>query len=184
MFEMAAVLIDTYLNRYQFREHHQIDCAAEPLTCFDAARNIDMSASTITCLLLRLRGLPTSDLRLQAFLENMKFTWLAEDAPREFVIGFGLKSTLAIDIIDDQQAFIDGCNGYTLKCVWNFRCQPIAPMKTRVSTETRILCLTQKRHYQFLLYWLAIRPFSGLIRREMLRLIKAKAEELQRKSPV
>lgn len=170
------MLIDTYLDRYQFREHHQILCAAEPRACYDAARDIDMAPSTITRLLLRLRGLPTGDLELQAFLKNMKFTWLAENEPHEFVIGFGLKSTLAIDFIDDPQAFIDGQGGYTLKCVWNFRCQSVAPATTLLTTETRILCLTEKRRRQFLPYWLAIRPFSGLIRREMLRLIKAKAE--------
>lgn len=170
------MLIDTYLDRYQFREYHQILCAAEPRACYDAARDIDMAPSTISRLMLRLRGLPTGDLKLQGFLKNMKFTWLAEDVPHEFVIGFGLKSTLTIDLIDDPQAFIDGQGGYTLKCVWNFRFQPVGPTTTLMSTETRIFCLTEKRRRQFLFYWLAIRPFSGVIRREMLRLIKAQAE--------
>ena len=38
-----------------------------------------------------------------------------------------------------------------------------------VRTETRVLCRDRRARRAFRLYWLAIRPFSGLIRRRWLR---------------
>jgi len=47
---------------------------------------------------------------------------------------------------------------------------------TRLTTETRIKCLDEDSRSRFGWYWAFIRPFSGLIRMEMLRAIKRKAE--------
>src|SRR5439155_20134864 len=44
---------------------------------------------------------------------------------------------------------------------------------TRLFTETRVRCLGASSRRWFRLYWLVIRPFSGLLRRAMLRGIKA-----------
>ena len=46
---------------------------------------------------------------------------------------------------------------------------------TRVTTETRVLCADDARP-KFRLYWMLIRPFSGLLRRFMLRAIRQEAE--------
>ena len=46
---------------------------------------------------------------------------------------------------------------------------------TRLFTETRVRCLGASSRRWFRLYWLVIRPFSGLLRRAMLRGIKAAA---------
>jgi hypothetical protein len=47
---------------------------------------------------------------------------------------------------------------------------------TRLATETRVLCLDDESRRRFRLYWLFIGPFSGLIRRKILRSIKHEAE--------
>jgi hypothetical protein len=45
-----------------------------------------------------------------------------------------------------------------------------------VATETRIVCTDEASRRAFLRYWRVIRPFSGLIRLEMLRLLRNAAE--------
>jgi len=48
--------------------------------------------------------------------------------------------------------------------------------KTKVSTETRVLCVAPITKITFGLYWLMIKPFSGLIRKKMLKIIKKDSE--------
>jgi len=150
-----AFLIDKYLPAYTYNEYHErsIDASAEE--CFIAAKNLDMSRSFITKALMKLRGIPTKDLTLQGFIKNICFTYLEEEPNKEFVI-------------DASQP--------NLKIFWNFYFKKTGENKTIVSTETRILCLTKKSKSRFSFYWFFVRPFSGIIRLEMLRLIKRKAE--------
>jgi hypothetical protein len=151
-------LLNKYLPVYTYNEYHKILVKAAEKNCFSAAKNLDMKKSFITTMLLKLRGLPTQDLSLQGFLKNICFTYLEEDAPNEFVI-------------DASQP--------NLKITWNFYFKKIEENKTLVSTETRILCLTKRSKIRFSLYWFFIRPFSGLTRMEMLRLIKKSAENMK-----
>jgi hypothetical protein len=150
-----AFLIDKYLPEFTYREHHERSVSASSKECFRAARDLDMSKSFITKSLMKLRGLPAKDLSMQGFLKNICFKYIEDDAYNEFVI-------------DASQPGI--------KIFWNFYFKKIEENKTLVSTETRILCLTKKSKFYFSLYWFFIRPFSGITRLEMLRLIKKNAE--------
>ena len=47
---------------------------------------------------------------------------------------------------------------------------------TLLATETRVLCLDTASRRRFRLYWTLIGPFSGLIRKDILRSIKRQAE--------
>ena len=149
-----AFLIDKYLPEHTYNEYHEKVIHAPVEECFSAAKNLDMSRSFITKTLMKLRGLPTKDLALQGFIKNICFTYLEEEPNKEFVI-------------DASQP--------GLKIFWNFYFKE-AGDKTVVSTETRILCLTKKSKSRFSLYWFFVKPFSGIIRLEMLRLIKKQAE--------
>jgi len=62
------------------------------------------------------------------------------------------------------------------KAGWNFSLDPRAAGVTRLHTETRVLCLDEASRRRFRFYWRFIRPFSGLVRMEVLRAIKRKAE--------
>ena len=46
----------------------------------------------------------------------------------------------------------------------------------RLETETRVLLTDAAARRRFALYWLAVRPFSGLVRRLWLRAAKRRAE--------
>ncbi len=148
---MNKMLIDKYLPHYTYYEHHHTIIKAGAKDCFLTTKELDMSDSWITKILMKLRGLPTKDLKLQGFLQNICFTYIEEDPFKEFVI-------------DASQP--------GLKIFWNFYFKPVSENVTVVSTETRILCLSAKVKRLFSLYWFFVRPFSGLIRIEILRLIK------------
>lgn len=60
------------------------------------------------------------------------------------------------------------------KIAWNFTLQGTTPV--HLSTQTRVVCLDDSSRRRFKLYWNLIRPFSGFIRTEMLRLIRRCAE--------
>src|SRR5215212_6508338 len=120
-----------------------------------------VNASAKECFLatkeldMKLRGLPVAELRFEGFLKNMCFKYLEEEPYTEFVIDASQRN---------------------IKIFWNFYFSEVEKNKTVVSTETRILCLTKKSKFWFSLYWFFVRPFSGIIRIEILRLIKKKAE--------
>ncbi len=62
-----------------------------------------------------------------------------------------------------------------IKVAMEFRLECTAA-GTRLSTETRILATDPRTRRSFAAYWFLIRPFSGLIRRELLRSIARRAE--------
>ena len=105
-------------------------------------------------LQLKLWAVPTNDLTLKGFLHNVCFTYVEEEPFKEFLIDASQQGP---------------------KIFWNFYFKFVSADKTIVSTETRILCLSSKTKRRFSVYWFFVRPFSGLIRLEILRLIKKKA---------
>ena len=150
-----AFLIDKYLPEYTYNEYHKRLINASAKECFITAKNLDMQKSFVTTTLMKLRGLPIKDLSMQGFIKNICFKYLEEDGFKEFVIDASQRNT---------------------KIFWNFYFKEINENKTLVSTETRIVCLTKRSKFLFSLYWFFVKPFSGIIRIEMLRLIKKKVE--------
>lgn len=63
------------------------------------------------------------------------------------------------------------------KAAWNFFLKPEGVNKTLLTTETRIHCSDESSRRKFKRYWAFIGPFSGIIRKEMLRIIKRDAEK-------
>jgi hypothetical protein len=157
------------------REHHAVDVSASPDVVYRAVREFDLSNSRIVRTLLRIRGMPKS-LSLSR-LKQLGFTELASVPSEELVLGvvgaFWKRSGEILRVgADDFRAF--NRSGYA-KAVWNFH---IAPRDGHVelTTETRVLCLDARSRRLFGMYWLFVRPFSGLIRRECLHAIKRIAE--------
>ena len=73
--------------------------------------------------------------------------------------------------------------GYA-KAVWNFAIMAESERLTRVITETRIQPFGRSACWKFRAYWLIVGPFSGIIRKEILALVKRKAEaEAGRRCP-
>jgi len=102
------------------------------------------------------------------------FAILEEQPPEEFVLGLMARRARPV-AIENAEAFRAFAPTQGLRIAWNFHLLP-TDSGTLVSTETRVQCLGATTRRLFRLYWLAIRPFSGWIRYEMLRILKRQAE--------
>jgi len=173
-------LINKYLPVYTYSEYHKILVNVDSKKAFETTQNIDMSDLFISKILMKLRGLPINDLSLMGFLGNMSFTYLDEIKYKEILIGCWTNSKLTGD--SDERKFINDRKDCETKTVWNFQFEEISPIKTLISTETRILCLTKRSRFTFSLYWLLIKPFSSFIRKEILNLVKKNAENKNSKA--
>lgn len=167
-------LIDIYLKQASFNEVHSITINGSAEECYNATLNLDLSKSKTMTFLFKLRGLPFQKTRFLEFTKGMKFTLLEENRFNEFIYGFWAHTQ--IEWIDDKDDFIHREEGFHLKSVWNFRYIQQDVEFCKVVTETRVKCLTRRAKIFFSIYWFFIRPFSGLIRTLMLKLLKKEVE--------
>jgi len=170
------MLIDDFLPEYDFVETHNIAIDADAESVYKAANEVDFSDSFIVRWLLRLRGISGEAVSLRN-LEYSRFKILGEVVNKELLIG--LAGRFWTPWGDMQK--VDASNfrefekpGYA-KAVWNFSLDGSSD-ETKLTTETRIRCLDDGSRRSFGFYWTIIQPFSGLIRMEMLKTIKRKAE--------
>ena len=170
-------LIDKYLPQYTFNEFHEIVVNRSIENVYHVAKVFDLSRSRTISLLFKIRGLPTKRLNLQNFVDDMGFTNLEENYPYESLIGFWARIKIAKII--SYEDFANNSISPWLKVVWNFQFEELEKGKTKVSTETRVLCVAPITKLTFGLYWTFIKPFSGLIRKKMLKIIKDDSESLQ-----
>ena len=170
------MLIDEFLSEYDFVETHGISIHAGAAAIYRAAHEVDFAESFIIRWLFRLRGLSSENVTLRS-LRRSRFELLGETTDRELVLGIvGRFWTIRGDLkkIDAESFKRFDTAGYA-KAVWNFALRPDGA-DTRLTTETRIRCTDAESRRRFGFYWTFIRPFSGLIRMEMLRAIKRKVE--------
>ena len=111
-------------------------------------------------------------------VERIGFVRLREDPPNEIVIGVvGRFWTPKGDLRSvEPEAFAAFRESGYAKAVWNFKIASVGGGMVRVSTETRVCCLDAASRRKFKLYWMVVGPFSGVIRKEMLREIRGRAE--------
>jgi len=184
------MLIDEFLPVYDAVERHQIDISAPVEPVYDTVRSLDLSDSTVIRWLFWLRGLPALRLsrdqpkkRLGLTLDGLLksgFILLGERPPQELLLGLvGRFWTSSGDI---QRLDVAGFRNFEIpgyaKAAWNFSLSERADGLARLATETRVRCLDDASRRRFRLYWLLIRPFSGLTRRELLRAVKRNAPGL------
>lgn len=169
------MLLSEVLPEYHFRERHQRRVDAAPEAVFAAIRAVTLAETPIARTLMRLRGMRAGSTRpLVEEMDAEGFAQIAEEALTEVVYGaigqpwkpLGGKRADA----GDFAAFAKP--GYA-KMGFNFRLE-----NGVLSTETRVQLTDERSRRLFRRYWLVIRPFSGLIRREWLRAIARRAVRL------
>ena len=183
------MLIDEFLPAYDVSEYHAIMVGASVARVYPALRTADFGASLIIRGLFLLRGVTMllqqnsslqqhRQLTLDGFLSS-SFVLLGERQEQELLLGLvGRFWTLRGGILRVPPAqFQDFVAPGSAKAVWNFSLVPDAAGGVRLGTETRVLCSDAVSRKRFRRYWTIIRPWSGLIRREMLRTIKRVAEQ-------
>ncbi|HXU08202.1 MAG TPA: hypothetical protein VN743_04335 [Blastocatellia bacterium] len=182
----ARKLIEKFAPVYDVSEYHETVVHAPIQAVYDALRSTDFGDSRLIRTLLRLRQLPATlrkprqprmILNLDAILKS-GFVLLGENAPDEIALGvIGQFWKLSGGRYCVDAAGFDAFDqpGYT-RAVWNFSLVDLGGNVTRLATETRVVCSDSASRIRFRLYWTLIGPFSGLIRREVLRTIRAKVE--------
>lgn len=170
------MLIDEFLPDFDFVEKHDVSIHAHAADVVRAASDVDFGQSWLIWTLFWLRGLPVENITLEKMGES-RFAKLAETPNRELLLGIvgkfwqpsgELKKT-------DADSFRQFSEAGFAKAAWNFSAEETGD-QTILTTETRVKCLDDESRSSFGWYWMIIRPFSGLIRMEMLRLIKQRAE--------
>lgn len=173
------MLIDNFLPQYDINARYQINVHTSLSDAYLAVRSLDMCNSKIVRWLYRLRGLPRSDFTLDGMLK-WGFVLLADKPSQELV--FGLIGRFWTPAPKIQRIKADAFTTFNkpgfAKAVGNIAFFAQSDGSLRVTTETRVHCLDHTSRQRFFLYWLLISPFSGIIRKEWLRLIKQKAEKL------
>ena len=182
------MLIDEFLPQYDVVERHQIEVYAPAQPVYAAVRSLDLNGSEVVRWLFLLRSLPGLlgscriknrglGLTLDELLHN-GFILLSEKPPQEIVLGVvGRFWTIAGELqhLKATEFLSFNKSGYA-KAAWNFSLTEQGN-KTLLATETRVYCLDEASRQRFRMYWLLIRPFSGLIRREALRVTKQRVEK-------
>lgn len=163
--------IDELLPRFDFNEFHSIRIRATPERIYDVIRHGELAIHPVVRALLFLRGLRRhrdKTISLDRVIGN-GFHLLADDPPRELVLGiegpFWKPHCKARAV--SVETFREPVPNGVARGAWNFA---VAPDGT-LSTETRVLCAPDARR-SFARYWFFVRPFSGLIRRFLLRAVR------------
>jgi hypothetical protein len=172
------MLIDTYCPVYLISKTYTKEVNAPIDKVYSVARALDAFRSRICKWLFGLRGFPSHMTTLDG-LRRFGFVMLGDVPPKELAFGLvgkfwtysGNIQRLSAESFNDFQQ-----DGFA-KAVGNIALKPLGARKTLVETETRVVCFGNQSAFCFRLYWTLISPFSGLIRKEWLKIIKIEAEK-------
>ena len=171
-------LIDQWLDEFHYSERHSIEIQAERGDVYRALTEIDLGDSQWIRLLFSLCGIPAPQPALPMGDFLGRFTPLASNPPEDLLVGaigrFWLPRGGVLPV--EATAFRDFVEPGVAKLALTFFTQRLGSTRTGLVTETRVWCTDRRARRVFRWYWYLIRPASGLVRREMLRLTKQRAE--------
>lgn len=183
------LLIDQFLPTYHVSSRHEIRVDAPIERVFAALHRVDLRRGPLSRLLMLLRALPaivsgrptrgpSSPITLVTANQG-GFINLGEKEPTEILLGlvgqfWSLSGRLKRNLT--PEAFLAFEELGFAKATWNVALTTLPSGGTRVVTETRVYCTDEASLRKFRRYWSLIRLGSGLIRIEMLRLLRREAE--------
>jgi hypothetical protein len=175
-------LLDAALPKFDVRERHEIWVPAAPEDAYEAVKAVSGPEVRLLGPLMRLRTLgrwPRAREPGAPLIEQMLaigFTQLGERPGEEIVVGaigrFWSPTGNRPRPAEDFAAFAEP--GYA-KAAMNFVVRRDGD-GSRITTETRGVGTDAEASRKFRLYWLAIRPGSGAIRRSWLKAIRRRLE--------
>jgi len=182
----ARSRIDEFLPNCGFRAAYQIRINAPRSVVYECLLRSDFSELWLTRLLMTFRTMKRMprhrtprDLR-QRF-QGTGFVIVEEVPEDEIVIGVAGRfwrpdGGRCMDLT--RSSFVEFARPGYAKVAWNFRLSAELPETegTILSTETRIQCFGRAALWKFGVYWSLVGPFSGLIRKAILKQVKTKAE--------
>lgn len=184
-------LLDRHLPVYRHREVHALTVEAGADAVMRAIRELKGRDVALASVLFAMRTLParllgrpvrTSDPddRVVDIILEGGFI-LLDEGPLEMVVGvigrFWQLSASLVPLAGPADFAAFDREGHA-KGIMSFTVEPLGPGRSRLRTETRVLPLGKEAARKFRLYWLFVRPGSGLIRWIWLAAIKRRAEEV------
>jgi len=176
---MTTILTEA-LPRACFSERHSLDIEASAEQVWAALTSLQWNDLRVTAALMLLRGLGrTPAAGRQRMLDNGPVRLMRLESPRyaaAAAIGrpWQLRPEPGPEAKDLQDILGFGEPGW-LKYGMDFTLEELPTGHTRVTTTTLCEPTDESARRRFRPYWLLIRPFSGLIRRDMLRAIARRA---------
>jgi hypothetical protein len=198
----SQLLIDQFLPTYDFGVVHADVFRAAPAQCYLVASELDLFQTTLIRTLIGIRGLPQ---RVASTLRGRETTTTLEVSRRTFrfkdMADLGwipLGETPGVEMVLGQvgrpwkgvavstqaptrpEQFLSFDEPGFAKIATSLRIDPYGNDSSILTMETRVALTDDKSRRRFKRYWLAIGPFSSLIRRMALRLL---ATELRQSAP-
>ena len=185
-------LLDRFMPAYEVVERHEIRVAAPAAVTLDAARRVDLQASSLVRAIIRAREIvlgATPDERprakgLLAEVQSLGWGVLAEVPERELVVGavtrpWEANVTFRALPPDEFASFTEP--GF-VKIAWTIRAEPIGDSESIFRTETRAVSTDPDSRSRFRRYWSLFSPGIIAIRWAVLRPVKAEAERRARET--
>jgi hypothetical protein len=160
--------LDELLPAYDVNEVHAVELPLSPEEAIERVLALPLTSDPLVRILFRLRGLRSSG-TVGDVLRGTRFQELAR-SPLEVVVGFSGKPWLPRG---DSAPFTEPGPGM-VRVATDFRAEALAG-GSRLSTETRIAAVDAHGLRRFRAYWLAVGPFSALIRRRWLAAVRRSA---------
>jgi hypothetical protein len=177
----GASLIDEFLPQYDVVSRHSIVIRSNAARVYECLKTADVNVSAVVRTLFAIRGIGSRALFKQAerrpitleTLTQNSFVVLAEQPGDEIVLGLiGRPWAPRYEVRQfEPSEFASFAEPGLAKIACNFKLDDAAD-GVRLSTQTRVKCLDRASLRKFRLYWIFTAPFSGLVRTEMLRLIR------------
>jgi hypothetical protein len=154
--------LDDFLPDYDVRDRHERVVAAEPAIAVAAALGIPVVPDALVRLLFHVRGLPTGG-SVQGALRALGLAPLAE-APSCVVFGAAGRPWSPRSPLTPFEKAGPG----QVRIAVEISALADARGTSRLATETRVAAVDASARRAFRRYWLAVGPFSALIRRRWL----------------
>ena len=167
-------------------ERHQIHVAAPAAVTFTAACEIDLRQSSIVGAIFKTREVllgsrPDSSDRPRGLVPwALSLGWgvLADVPGREIVAGAVTRpwdANVVFQALPPDKFLAFNEPGF-VKIVWTLRADPVNDRESVARTETRAVATDPTARRKFRRYWSISSPGIVLIRRVVMRLVKAEAE--------
>ena len=180
----ARSLIDEFLRNHHFSATYEIRIHASTAVVYQCLLLSDFNDLWLVRFLMTIRSgrrparnRVAGDLRQR--LRGTGFVILGEVPDEELVIGVAGQfwrpdGGRCLDLTaDDFGGF--SRSGYA-RAALNFKLRTDFPEHSVLSTQTRIKCFGRAALWKFRLYWSVVGPFSGLIRKAILKQVKIESE--------
>jgi hypothetical protein len=181
-------LLDRFMPEYDVVERHHIRVASPPEATLTAAAAVDMQQSPVIRAVFKTRELllgatPDDTSRPKGLLaQTQSLGWrvLAEQPGRELVVGAVARPWLGNVAFRgvEPRAFACFDEPDYVKIAWTLRADPDGPSASIFRTETRVTATDAVARAKFRWYWARFAPGIILIRKMLLRDLKAHAERM------